>query len=278
MENAQVLKFTLLESQHLTLYFCGYSTTSPLHSFGPAVRSHYLIHYILNGKGIFQTDDKTYHLQAGQGFLITPDDLTFYQADQEDPWEYVWVGFDGKAVPEILTHIGISQANPVFQCDKKDELYWLINDMMVHSRFSFSSAMRRTGLLYQFLSVLAESSVTAAEPDNIENAYIHLALDYIKNNYWDTIRVYDIARYLNIDRSYLYTLFLEHMNQSPQEYLTTFRLSRAAALLSTTSYSVEQISISCGYSNPATFSKAFKRFSGFSPSDYRKEDQKKSAK
>ena len=66
---------------------CGYSTTAPLHSFGPAVRPHYLIHFILNGKGIFQKGDKTYHLETGQGFFIEPDELTFYQADAKEPWE-----------------------------------------------------------------------------------------------------------------------------------------------------------------------------------------------
>ena len=88
---------------------CGYSTTAPLHSFGPAVRPHYLIHFILNGKGIFQKGDKTYHLETGQGFFIEPDELTFYQADAKEPWEYLWVGFNGTMVPELLKQIGRSQ-------------------------------------------------------------------------------------------------------------------------------------------------------------------------
>ncbi|MEI3510365.1 MAG: AraC family ligand binding domain-containing protein, partial [Anaerostipes sp.] len=62
----------------------GYSTTAPLHSFGPAVRPHYLIHFILNGKGIFQKGDKTYHLETGQGFFIEPDELTFTKLMQKN--------------------------------------------------------------------------------------------------------------------------------------------------------------------------------------------------
>lgn len=85
MEQAQVLTFLNNEDRDLLLQFCGYSTTAPLHSFGPAVRPHYLIHFILNGKGIFQKGDKTYHLETGQGFFIEPDELTFYQADAKEP-------------------------------------------------------------------------------------------------------------------------------------------------------------------------------------------------
>ena len=54
MEHAQVLTFLNNKDRDLLLQFCGYSTTEPLHSFGPVVRPHYIIHFILNRKGIFQ--------------------------------------------------------------------------------------------------------------------------------------------------------------------------------------------------------------------------------
>ena len=95
MEQAQVLTFLNNKNRDLLLQFCGYSTTEPLHSFGPVVRPHYIIHFILNRKGIFQIREKTYHLETGQGFLIEPDELTFYQSDAQEPWEYLWIGFNG---------------------------------------------------------------------------------------------------------------------------------------------------------------------------------------
>ena len=50
MEQTQVLTFLNNKDRDLLLQFCGYSTTEPLHSFGPVVRPHYIIHFILNGK------------------------------------------------------------------------------------------------------------------------------------------------------------------------------------------------------------------------------------
>ena len=44
------------------IYTCGYEKCSPAHSYGPAVRSGYLIHYILGGKGIYKTEGHLYHL------------------------------------------------------------------------------------------------------------------------------------------------------------------------------------------------------------------------
>ncbi len=75
----------MLTNTDLNLYHCGSENCAPGHSYGPAIRDHYLIHYILDGKGFFQVNNKTYHLKNGQGFLICPDIITYYEADKENP-------------------------------------------------------------------------------------------------------------------------------------------------------------------------------------------------
>lgn len=62
---------------------CGCSRTEPLHCFGPAMKPHYLIHYVLNGRGIFKMEGEEYPLEAGCGFLIEPGQMSFYQADEK---------------------------------------------------------------------------------------------------------------------------------------------------------------------------------------------------
>ncbi len=63
------------------------------HTYGPAVREYYLIHYVTSGKGTFQADGKEYRLTSGDMFLIRPQQVTTYLADQKEPWSYIWVGF-----------------------------------------------------------------------------------------------------------------------------------------------------------------------------------------
>ena len=67
----------------------------------------------------------------------------------------------------------------------------------------------------------------------------------------------------------------------PQEYLTNYRLTQAAELLAITDISIESVALSCGYSDPLVFSKAFKAKNGITPSQYRrkeKEEQKENLK
>lgn len=74
------------KTQHtLSVYFCGQEDCGPNHSFGPAMRPHYLLHVIYHGKGIYQCGGHTYHLKAGDAFLIRPMDSIYYRADTSAP-------------------------------------------------------------------------------------------------------------------------------------------------------------------------------------------------
>ena len=102
------------KTQHtLSVYFCGQEDCGPNHSFGPAMRPHYLLHVIFHGKGIYQCSGHTYHLKAGDAFLIRPMDSIYYRADTSDPWSYAWAGFDGSACKEILKQTVFSDT-PIF--------------------------------------------------------------------------------------------------------------------------------------------------------------------
>ena len=90
------------EQAYLSVYFCGKENCEPGHSFGPAVRPHYLLHVVLDGKGFYRKNGVTYSLHKGDAFLIPPMESTYYEADQEDPWTYAWVGFDGKNCKQTL--------------------------------------------------------------------------------------------------------------------------------------------------------------------------------
>ena len=75
-------------------------------------------------------------------------------------------------------------------------------------------------------------------------------------------------------QSYLYTLFQNYLGMSPQQFLTTFRITKARELLESTNYPIESIALSCGYSDALVFTKAFHAMKGMSPSKYRKESHK----
>ena len=274
MENAIFIEFPEAEKEELHINNFGRSVTKPGHRYGPAVRSFYLIHYILDGEGEFSVNGASYRLRQGQGFLIEPDYLTTYTSDQKRPWTYVWLGFSGRRAKSILNSIGLNQDSPVFTCEPEQHLEQFVLDMLNHNYGTASDLYRREAMLMLFFSTLAQSK-RSTMADHSENAYVAQVIRYIQDCYHEPLRVEDMARYVGLNRSYLSTLFKKYTGLSPIKYLQTFRMTRAAHLLSLTKLPITAIAYSCRYQETESFHKNFKQHTGLSPKQYRIQEQNK---
>lgn len=278
LEKSYILPPGERQFSDLYLCYCGYEECRPEYSFGPAVRPNYIIHYILKGKGIYRVREITYELKAGQGFLITPGEQTFYKADSQEPWTYLWIGFDGSHAVRYLFDIGLSENRLIYHSNRGEQLYKTVMDMMAHNTCNTSDQYRIEGLLYTFFSILSEDLNVLSAPGAADGSlYVKKAVEFIQTNYYTPIRITDIADFVCVNRSYLYTLFRRELNLSPQEYLTGYRLTQAAELLLITDLSVESVAFSCGYKDSLVFSKAFKARYGETPSHYRKRKRNKNS-
>lgn len=271
MEDSYVLQLLEPKFKEFHLCFCGFAQCEPLHSYGPASRPNYIIHYIMDGKGIYQVGEKKYKLSKGQGFLIEPEELTFYQADQEEPWSYLWVGVGGTGAKKFIQDIGLNSQQRIFRCADGEKLNEIVMDMMKHTRSTVSDLYYLQGKLYELFSVLvADVVIEELMEENKENRYIQEAVTYIRNHYAAGLTVEELAGYLGVNRSYFYTLFKNNLQLSPKEFLTKFRISRAREQLILTEESVENIAVACGYHSTLVFTKNFKQETGMTPTEFRK--------
>ena len=69
-------KVTEKELVSLSVYNVGFQRCDSLYQWGPGIRDHYLIHYIISGKGFYKIGKRTYELQAGERLSITLQRLT----------------------------------------------------------------------------------------------------------------------------------------------------------------------------------------------------------
>lgn len=258
--------------QEIYMLFCGIQDCQPLYSYGPAIRDSYIFHVCTKGKGTFYSGESSYAIETGQGFLIRPDRLTFYQADETYPWSYVWVSVDGSDISRYFRMIGVTPDHPVFTCPDPELAKTYVLDMIAHHKMSVQNEIYIQGVLLQFLSLLIEDSdYKTKSHKNIADVYVSQAISYIYKNYQNPISVQEIADFLSLNRSYLTELFLKTIHLSPQQFLVKYRMTKACELLTNTSLPIEHIAYSCGYSSTFSFSKAFRKVNGKSPSKYRQE-------
>ncbi len=254
----------------LNLVQFGWERCEPLHQFGPAVRNHFLFHYIIDGKGKLETNGQTYSLSKGQGFLLCPGQISSYFADPDNPWHYTWVEFDGLRARQSLTLAGLSEQQPIYN-SIDPENHTVQNCMLKIVDEAERSPLRLTGLGMIFLDEIVRTSKTRIEVEkkSLRDFYMREALNYIEGNYMHDISIEEIADASGLNRSYFSRIFKETFNLSPQRFLLQYRMNKAAELLKYSQLAINAVSSSVGYENQLHFSRAFKNVFDVSPSEYR---------
>lgn len=269
----QFLMIHRLNHTDLNMYQCGTENCDPGHFYGPAVRDHYLIHYIHSGQGRFCVGDSEYHLSSGQGFLICPNIVTYYQADMNDPWTYSWVGFHGLKAESYLRSAGLTADDPIFSTNGDDFIDTCFRNMINAKGMQKGREIRLLGYLYLFLSQLIEQNGSGRfiDPGSArKEAYVKKAIEYIEMNYSRKMSIAELSRSIGLDRSYLGSIFRDYLNTSLQDFLKNYRIDKACELMKNENLSIGDISRSVGYEDPLLFSKLFHKCKGLPPREYRK--------
>lgn len=263
----------------LGLYQFGWEQCDPSHSFGPAARNHYLFHLCLSGTGTLIADNTqgesiTYQIKSGQGFMMFPHQVCTYIADHEIPWEYAWIEFDGLRAKETVELTGISWNQPIYKAHNKDIAETMKSEMLYIVNNKDASPFHLIGHLYLFIDSLVRSSTSAkiGMGNSLRDFYIKEAFSFIEQNFQNDISVEDIAASCGLNRSYFGKIFHENMGKSPQEFLISYRMTKATELLKLTGLSIADIGNAVGYPNQLHFSRAFKNVYGVSPRQWRYEN------
>ena len=140
----QSFKQNYTENVSLSIFNCGIQRCEGGYTWGPGIRDHYLIHMILKGKGSYCVSGKEYTLKQGDLFLAKPNQLITYTADQNDPWEYAWVGFNGACANRLVSQLPFWENAPVHHCANFDkvsfELLQIFENLIANAvRFSKST-------------------------------------------------------------------------------------------------------------------------------------------
>ena len=235
------------------------------YSWGPGVRDHFLMHYVISGRGYYQKDGRTYPLTAGDLFLACPDEHIFYRADDGEPWEYCWVGFHGADARVMLEQTDLSRESPVLHVNG-DDVYKEMMQIYASRGSQPHQTVFMTGTLYRLLAILIRDRHTTVSRKTTDS--VQRACEYIANNYAMPISIADIAEHVGLSRSRLYRLFMEELRLSPVQVLTQHRIRQACELLRRGDLSVKTVAASVGYENQLYFSRRFREIMGVPPTQY----------
>lgn len=251
----------------LQIYDVGLEECRPGHFWGFGLRTCYLLHHVISGRGVFETGTASYSLEEGSCFLIFPDCPAKYTADAEDPWTYEWIEFSGTLARPLIERTGITPEKPVFDAYRSEMSKFGFLQLQRLMRAGGASKISIISCAYGILGGLAENTDdTGSGPER----YVNNAVSYINSNLHLPLSVTDIAALVGINRKYFCGIFKQYTGETPMRYILRKKVKRSQKLLTETSASIGDIARSVGYDDIFSFSRMFTGIVGVSPSEYRK--------
>lgn len=239
---------------------------------------------VISGKMDYNVNGVIAHLSSGQGIIINSGQMHFGYSDQRFECEFICV----------LLHPMVLCSTPSFEQDFVEPVisntqtpYIYLSSECIWQKNIYEriiSIYENRGRKTAPLQILSEFSAIWAllfenmPPDDKKNEHRNRELSVIKSmvqfvqkNYAEKIRLSDIAKSGAVGESKCYKLFLKFFSQSPNVYLTQYRLNKSMDLLRSTDMPVVEIALSVGFSGASYYSETFRKWMHKSPTEFRKD-------
>ncbi|MDP4132823.1 MAG: AraC family transcriptional regulator [Bacillota bacterium] len=232
-----------------------------------------------------RVEDEEYILNAGQCIFFSGGILHSIYSCNMEPFHYFAVVFH----PYTLYGTDCSRYfSPQYSFqriyDSKKEpdskiinSLYDINDLAKDKPFAWELKVKHQ-LLNIFIEIFDNSYYTfspSGRAKNTSNDQLEKALQYIHTNFSSKITIENLSELLCYSPSYVNRFFREHMGRTPTEYIVSYRIHKARALLEETNISVLDAALDTGFNNVGYFIKSFKKQTGITPLKYKNTVKKK---
>lgn len=276
MSTEQALTSIHISSKsHLNLSFnlnqCGEGTVAADETLHIAPDDSFTLLCMDSGSAQLETSGLGFPMRAPQGFFSFPDLSYVLHNNSGESLHVTWIRFSGYSVENYLNRANITRTHPVFPDDEREVCTRMARMYQAAQKLP-NRYCRMASILYDIFSLLLDRDHAKEKVDYVDDAnfYAVKAAEFIERHYMQSINVDDIAKAIGVSRKHLYSVFCDTMKISPKQYLIYYRIEKAGRHLKLSTQSIQEIAESVGYSNQFYFAKEFKRLTGVTPSEYRR--------
>lgn len=233
--------------------------------------------YCIGGRGQFNIEGKLFDVAPDDLIIVNPRVQHTELSYQTYPLEYIVLGIEGVEFLFDQKDLGYTMLSCV---DMREDLLFLTRMLLreIDSRADGCEMICQDILEVLLVKIVREASVSMrlVEPPS-QNKECAAAKRYIDEHFREPITLEKLAEVAHINKYYLSHSFQKEYHISPISYLLRRRITESKSLLSSTDFSLTQISEQVGFSSLAYFSQSFRRAEGMSPIEYRRSAGKQKA-
>lgn len=242
----------------------------------PNGRGDYQLLYIAAGKAHFFFDGKERIVTKGNMVLFRPGETQIYYLYASEKPETYWVHFTGANVDVLLDYYEMPKGENVFFTGTSPDYQWLFRQMIQElqlRRVNYEDLLNMN-LRHIFLMInryLKEDMRIGSDMLN----EIEKATHFFNENYNQKISIEEYAQKHHMSSCWFIRSFKQIVKTTPMQYIVSMRITNAMNLMDNTDYNISQVAAAVGYDNPLYFSRLFNKYTGMSPSEYKKSKNKK---
>ena len=229
-----------------------------------------IFQYTVSGCGIVEINRKQHKLTAGSIFMIErPGPYRYWLPEDYDHWELKFLELSTNSMPQ-WTSITKSFGH-VFEMNQSKTVMDIWTTVFESAKKqTVCSFFDNTKLAYIFLIELHRYLTDyGAKSKNTEA--IELCLNFIRDEFRNSITLSDIANAGELSPFYLNKIFKNVVGDTPMNYVSKLRVRHSMALLYNSLLSVDEIAKQCGFQNSNYFSKVFRKYTNMSPTSFRQQ-------
>lgn len=232
----------------------------------------YLIIYGISGIGYLNYRGKRYSINPGQLIFINCMEKHYYETDKSNPWEILWVHFNGSSSKGYFEQ-SMELQGPTVNLSPDTNIPTSIQTMInLHKEKHLQREMLSSNYLVNILTEIL--TMTSAHYENNELPHIISNVqDYIDHHFTEKITLDLLESEFSISKYHLARLYKRHTGHSPIDYLISLRITYAKQLLQFSNLSVQSIAYSIGVENISHFINLFKKREEITPLQFRRKWQ-----
>lgn len=227
-------------------------------------------YFIWDGEGLIKIGDEEFLPTKGQIILMPAGVLQSYSAINKNTFKKYWCHFTAKIGDiNIFDFMEVPYIVNVTDIDKLKKLFEELIALQENQKM-FTLLKEKAILLEIIAYYLEEAKVEnfkLSKFSSIEK--LNSVLKYVQDNISENITVETLANSVHFHPNYFTNIFKKYMGIPPSQYINKIRIERAKYLLKTTDLQINEIAVKTGFCDVYYFSKSFKNYSGYSPSDFR---------
>lgn len=232
----------------------------------------FLFVIVLSGSGTFTYEGQTYQLKPNDHVFIDCQKPYSHMSSDADPWELMWVHFNGVLMDRYYFYFHENADSVVFRSKKPSEYINILEELMVlASQERADTELVVSNVLNGLVTrILTEKDNQSNKNESISTQKMKQIKDYVDENFQNKLSLDMIAKKFYISKYHMSREFKKTYGIPLISYIITKRITHAKRLLRFTDMPIEEIARVCGINDNSYFNKVFRKFEGLTATNYKR--------